>query len=72
MVEVGPTDQDRIEDAIYLATEYGGYDGGHHKMWVIDQMLRALTGDSYDKVIADYNMGEEGPETYEWDTGIAP
>jgi hypothetical protein len=31
------------EKAIQFALLYGTIDGGHHKMWVIDQMLRALT-----------------------------
>lgn len=35
---------ERIEKAIKFAVRYGGIDGGHHKMWVIDQMVRALTG----------------------------
>lgn len=35
---------DRIERALQYATQYGTIDGGHHKTWVIDQMVRALTG----------------------------
>lgn len=38
------TEADRIQEAIQIGINYGGYDGGHHKMWVIDQMIRALTG----------------------------
>jgi hypothetical protein len=34
----------RIGLALLLAHEGGGVDGSHHKMWVIDQMVRALTG----------------------------
>jgi hypothetical protein len=33
----------RITDALRIA-EAGQLDGAHHKMWVIDQMVRALTG----------------------------
>lgn len=33
-----------IEKAIGFAVQYGGIDGDHHKAWVIDQMVRALTG----------------------------
>jgi hypothetical protein len=33
----------RIAKALYYA-EMGTNDGAHHKMWVIDQMVRALTG----------------------------
>lgn len=78
----------RIRDAIGLAVQCGGIDGAHHKAWVIDQMVRALTGctpedayrtypdeglsDEYRRVVADACAGEDGPETYSWDTGIAP
>jgi hypothetical protein len=34
----------RIQEAIDLALSYGQIDGDHHKAWVIDQMVRALTG----------------------------
>lgn len=61
----------QIEEALSLA-EYGQIDGAHHKTWTIDQMVRVLTGDNYDAWVAEYRRGEDGPETYEWDTGIAP
>jgi hypothetical protein len=32
----------RIKNAIKLALRHGGIDGAHHKMWVIDQMVRIL------------------------------
>jgi hypothetical protein len=60
------------ESAIEVAVKYGGIDGAHHKAWVIDQMVRILAGSDYDKVVADAKSGEDGPDTYEWDTGIAP
>lgn len=34
----------RISRALKVADECGGYDGSHHKIWVIDQMVRELTG----------------------------
>jgi hypothetical protein len=34
----------RISDALDIAVRYGGIDGDHHKAWVIDQMVRCLTG----------------------------
>ena len=37
------TTDDRIAKALKFA-ENGIYDGAHHKIWVIDQMVRALTG----------------------------
>lgn len=38
------TDQNKINKALRFAHEYGQIDGGHHKLWVIDQMVRALHG----------------------------
>lgn len=66
------TDAERIEKAVELAVRYGGIDGEHHKAWVIDQMVRALTGDRYEQVVAEARDGEYGPESYSWDIGIAP
>lgn len=60
------------ESALDVAFNYAQIDGGHHKTWVIDQMVRALTGDEYDAWVANYCDGEDGPETYSWDEGIAP
>lgn len=59
-------------DALAIAMKSGGVDGSHHKAWVIDQMVRALTGTYYEAWVAEHNNGEDGPDTYEWDTGIAP
>lgn len=71
-------DQDpRITQAVNLAFNCGQYDGAHHKMWVIDQMVRLLLGPKYEQFVSMY----EGPITdddsgesmvNEWDTGIAP
>lgn len=58
--------------ALSLAVSYGGIDGDHHKAWVIDQMVRVLAGDEYDKLVAEAKDGEDGPNTYEWDCGVAP
>ena len=60
------------EKALRILIRYGGFDGAHHKTWVIDQAVRALAGDYYDELIAAANGGEDGPETYEWDVGIPP
>ena len=84
--------KERIERAIEYAVRYGGIDGGHHKAWVIDQMVRALTGcpmveykkdgeliayvqgesDEYEELVREACDGEDGPDTYSWDPGIAP
>lgn len=66
------TEAEKIKAAIELAVQYGGIDGAHHKTWVIDQMVRILAGDDYEKTVAEACDGEDGPETYEWDCGIAP
>jgi hypothetical protein len=62
----------KINKAIELAIRYGGIDGDHHKAWVIDQMVRELTGDDYDKIVAGACHGIDGPATYDWSVGIAP
>lgn len=64
--------QARIDAAIEMAVRYGGDDGAHHKAWVIDQMVRALAGDDYSRIVAEAKDGEDGPETFAWDEGIAP
>ena len=39
-----PSPKDRINAALDIAECYGNVDGSHHKMWCIDQMVRALLG----------------------------
>lgn len=62
----------RRDEALEIALRYGQIDGEHHKAWVIDQMCRALLGEEYEQWVADANDGEDGPQTYTWDEGIAP
>lgn len=77
----------RIGDALNLAGTFGTTDGGHHKMWVIDQMARMLTGcPTVQKTGTDANgaeytydaLGESGEylrftrEAGDWDEGTAP
>lgn len=64
--------EDRINSAADIARRYGGIDGDHHKAWIIDQMVRALLGHDYEEFVTDAKAGEDGPDTYEWDEGIAP
>lgn len=79
------SEQERIQKALDLAVRYGGIDGDHHKAWVIDQMVRALTGcplvaatgcqgesDEYRALVAAAKDGTDGPDTYDWDCGIPP
>ena len=73
----------RIAKALEIAVRLGGVDGSHHLKYVIDQMVRALTGcpdvdgiqgesDDYLTLVALARAGEDGPDTYEWDVGIPP
>jgi len=64
----------KIEDIIL---EYGQIDGGHHKMWVIDQIMRIIKVGEYENFLKEYEYtDDEGKPTeeqqYEWDVGIAP
>lgn len=70
--------KERSERALEFINE-GIPDGDHHKAWIIDQIVRILTGcedgnesDEYVKFLADYARGEDGPHTYSWNLGIAP
>lgn len=65
--------KDKIIDlTLNLIYQYGGVDGEHHKKWLIDQIVRNLTGNNYKKWIKEYKKGEDGANTYGWDIGIAP
>lgn len=58
-----------VEQAISLALRDARYSGEHHKQWVIDQMLRILTGSAYERVIENWKrLARED----DWWTGIAP
>lgn len=59
LVNTGPL----IEKALEIAKD-GQIDGAHHKTWIIDQMVRALTGNGYKAFVQAYDG--------EWDEGIAP
>ena len=60
---------DNIIEAVNVSL-YGMFDGSHHKMWVIDQMLRVLLGEErYNLFVAEYNKDEDYED---WDVGIAP
>jgi hypothetical protein len=62
----------RINEALAIAHGFGSIEGSHHKAWVIDQMVRALTGSGYEEWVKSSKNGDEGPDTYDWETGIAP
>lgn len=60
--------------AIHIAFRYGQISGDHHRLWVIDQMLRALLGEAdYQRFTDRYEEPDADGETYgRWETGIAP
>jgi len=66
------TNEEKIAAATQMIYLNGGIDGAHHKDWVLDQTLRILAGDNYDQLVIDAKAGEDGADTYEYSTGIAP
>ena len=66
------TDKEKIEKAIKIAWQYDQYDGSHHKMWVIDQMVRVLLGETEYKNFIDAYQTPDGEDYYTWDMGVAP
>ena len=67
------TDRVRIEAALKHIYGSGGLDGARHKQWVLDQVVRALTGEDYAAWCRAWSNGEDGPDTYgEWDRGTPP
>lgn len=67
-----PSHSEQIAQALDLIRKYGGIDGAHHKDWVLDQVVRILTGSNYEAWVAETKSGEDGPETYGYEEGIAP
>ena len=61
--------ESKIYEIIY---QYGGIDGEHHKQWVIDQIARILAEERYAEWVVDMKDGEDGPNTYNWEEGVAP
>jgi hypothetical protein len=63
-----------IQLALNLIERFGGIDGAHHKQWVLDQVVRLLLGteEAYAQWVEEMSDGEDGPNTYEWDVGVAP
>lgn len=75
----------RVNEALGFASSI---DGAHHKQWVIDQMVRALTGGGYALWVQNYEScgnfdcvrHEDGTDDwtidcdsgYSWEEGIAP
>jgi hypothetical protein len=67
--------QQRIDDAIDVAFDYGQVVGEQHKLWVIDQMIRKLKGDieSYTDFVREYEQpADDADGVYAWDIGEQP
>ena len=63
----------QIEKVLEIAFQYGQIDGDHHKTWVIDQIVRILTGEKYNEFVKEYETDEEtGEKEWTWENGIAP
>ena len=62
---------DAKRQALSMIHQYGGTEGDHHRAWLIDQVVRILA-DDYNEWVRKHNDGEDGPDTYTWDIGIAP
>lgn len=61
-----------IEQILDLIFQYGQIGGEHHKMWIIDQIVRILTVDKYDDWVKNYSYDTKTGDTYTWNIGIAP
>ncbi len=68
------TDEEKIKFTLEFIADWGSTDGSHHKQWALDQVVRILTEtpEAYLEWVRQHNDGEDGAETYDWDTGIAP
>lgn len=64
--------KDKNAEVLELIFEYGGIDGSHHKQWLINEIVKKITGDKYQEWVNEYQDGEDGPQTYIWDEGINP
>ena len=62
-----------VDKTVELA-QLGQYDGDHHKLWVIDQIVREVLGEKYDEWVKEYEgpEDEDGYTEWTWETGIAP
>lgn len=51
--------RERIAKALEIIVKYGSIDGAHHKDWVLDQAVRALTGCPMETRTAKDRNGKE-------------
>ena len=63
----------RIRDALDVALGFGSIEGDHHRAWVVDQMVRKLTGPHYLAFRELHvQVDDEGESWDSWEEGIAP
>jgi hypothetical protein len=66
--------QDKIAEALSLLWCYGQYEGDtQRQVWLLDQVVRELTGDQYDDWVRK-RTGNDGsfPNKLPWSTGTSP
>lgn len=65
---------DHVKEVLSFIRLNAGVDGAHHKQWLIDQIVRLLAVDEvgYDAWVKEFKNGADGPDTYDWDEGVAP
>ena len=65
----------KVKEILMFIAQWGAVDGAHHKQWVLDQVVKIALGHDekrYTEWVMMHNRGEDGPNTYSWDEGIAP
>lgn len=65
--------EERVQRAIKQAISGNQTDGAHHKNWSLDQIVRTLAGDQYERVIREARGDYDGRGyEYDYDEGIPP
>lgn len=59
-------------EILRLIERFTGFEKTHHKAYLIDQIARLLLAEKYDDWVLEMKNGDDGPATYDYDTGIAP
>ena len=66
------SEKERIKQALAEIASFGDTDGGHHKQWCLDQVVRILTG-CPDKIVKstwgeghNYTVLGESDEYHKW------
>jgi hypothetical protein len=49
----------KLKWALYYIERFGQYDGGHHKQWVMDQIVRILKGTKVKVTLAKWTNGQQ-------------